>query len=177
MDKMNWYMISATSGREDKAVELMKQAIAKQKVEQYFGEIIVPKQKETKLVRGKKQTVDTRVYPGYILIKMEMSPQSQGLIQSTKFVTGFVSVANKPSIISEAEAQKLIGKLQSSSLASAELTHGLEEGMVVKILEGPFKDFSGKIEKVNGAKVTVFVEVFGRPTPVELSVQGVMKVA
>jgi transcriptional antiterminator NusG len=175
MENMFWYMVAATNGREDKAVELLKQAITKNKLDADFGEMLVPKQNETKLVRGKKQTVETRVFPGYILLQMKLNPRSQSIVQAVKFISHFVGTGSKPSIISQAEVDKMRGRLEKS-LVSPEINHGLEENMVVKILDGPFKDFTGKVDKVVGTKVSVLVEVFGRPTPVELSVQAVVKV-
>jgi transcriptional antiterminator NusG len=169
-----WYMVAATSGREDKAVELLNFAIRKQKREAEFGEILVPVQNETKLVRGKKATIATKVFPGYVFIEMDLKPETQSLVQSIKFISHFVGTANKPTPVTPQEIEKIKGR-QAKTLLSPEINHGLEEGLVVKVLDGPFKDFTGKVDKVSGAKVTVIVEVFGRGTPVELSVTAVMK--
>lgn len=174
MDK-HWYMVAATSGREDSAVELLKQAIVKNNLQEQFGEILVPKQNETKLVRGKKQTVSTRIFPGYIFVEMVLSPRTQSLVQAIKFISHFIGTANRPTIVSPEEVAK-IQKRVDQTLQSPTVNHGLAPEMTVKVLEGPFKDFTGKVDKVQGTKITVLVEVFGRPTPVELSASDVMKV-
>lgn len=171
-----WYMVGAISGREDKAVELLNFAIRKQKMESEFGEILVPVQNETKLVRGKKATVSTKVFPGYVFIEMELKPETQGLVQSVRFISHFIGTSNKPSPVTPQEIYKIKGR-QEKTLLSPEINHGLEEGMLVKVLDGPFKDFTGTVSKVAGIKVTVVVEVFGRGTPVELGVTAVIKVA
>ena len=169
-----WYMIQAHSGKEHKAVDLLKQAIERKSRQTDFEEIVVPEQVKMKVVRGKKQEVKVRPFPGYVLIKMKMGPETLQLVKSVRYITG-VAGANQssPAPISEAEAEKILGRLQKGEF-SQDPTHGILAGDRVKILDGPFSSFDGEVESVDAkGKLKVMVSIFGRPTPVEISAEYV----
>ena len=169
---MKWYMLQAQSNREKKAVEILNKNIDEKNARHFFEEIVVPEQETMKFVKGKKTKVKERIFKGYILIKMEMTSESQHLVQSTQYISTFVPGGGKPVPITDQEAGKILNSLENKEYVVDE-NHGISEGDHVKIKSGPFSSFEGKVESVNRGKIKVIVSIFDRPTPVDMSVNDV----
>jgi transcriptional antiterminator NusG len=147
-------------------------------VEGYWGldiyEILIPTEKELQTRNGKRYEMDRKVFPGYILVQMQMTDDTYKLVKSTSGVTGFVQSGNKPVPLEEYEVRRIMTNLEASKEAPKV---SWQKGDAIRVVEGPFSDFSGKIEEVNADKETlkVLINIFGRDTPVELAFTQVEK--
>lgn len=171
-----WYVVHALSGHELRVLKALKERITKNKLTEYFAEILVPQENVLTNVSGKKRNIKKKFFPGYILIKMVMNDKTWHLIKHTDKITGFLG-GNKgaPTPISDEEASYITDqaargfKQDKSSLK-------LNEGDSVRVIEGPFASFVGTVETINEkGKLKVNVSIFGRPTPVELDMSQVEK--
>lgn len=166
-----WYIVSSSSGKENSTAKLIKQRVKANKLEDQISDVIVPMQEKIVIQRGKKKTIEERIFPGYILIKMEANDDTLHLIRNTEGVAGFVGMtanSKKPSPLSDKEAQGILNYTQIKQ----EPTYStqINIGDAVKVVEGPFKDFIGSVQDINNAKgqVTVLLSIFDRDTPVQL---------
>lgn len=174
---MKWYIIRAKSNCEDKAVELLKKEISKNKKDDFFGEIIVPKQESYEMKKGKKVKVAKRIYPGYVLVKMNLTPETFSLVKNIKHVSGFLSTDPlRPTPLAESEVSKFL-KLKDDGFKDVSPSTTYANGDNVKILSGPFKGMVGVVEDVSKdhKKVKINVMVFGRATPVDIDVSELTK--
>jgi transcriptional antiterminator NusG len=155
-----WYIVQAYSNFERKVAEAIREKVAQNKLEALFEDVIVPTEKVVEMRRGRKVDAERKFFPGYVLVKMEMTDQAFHLIKNTPKVTGFLGSGDKPMPISEKEAQAILQQVQ--------------EG----VADGPFASFNGVVQEVDEerARVKVEVSIFGRPTPVELEYGQVEKV-
>jgi len=137
-------------------------------------EILIPTEKELQTRNGKRYEMDRKVFPGYILIQMQMTDDTYKLVKSTSGVTGFVQSGNKPVPLEEFEVRRIMQNLEASKEAPKV---SWQKSDAIRVVEGPFSDFSGKIEEVNPEKETlkVLINIFGRDTPVELKFDQVEK--
>ncbi len=166
-ENAHWYVVHTYSGHEKKVGLTLKQrAEALGHLDKIF-KVMIPTQEKIVVSEGKKRKVDERIYPGYILVQMDMNDDVWYLVRSTRGVTGFVGTGNNPTPLHEAEVKALM-KVMTMDTPKFEAKFSV--GDSVKIVEGPFNDFLGKIDEVNEeqGKVKVLVSVFGRETPVEL---------
>ncbi len=175
-----WFIISSSSGKENRTGELIKQRIKANNYEELITEVIVPMQEKIVIKRGKKVTVEDRILPGYILVKMIPTDETLQLIRNTEGVSGFVGTtakANNPTPLSPKEVEGILAfmKIKQSPTFDAKFT--ISEA--VKVVEGPFKDFIGTIQEINEAKgqVTVLLSIFGQETPVQLDFLQVSKIS
>ena len=162
-----WYIVTAYSGHEKKVANLIMQRVKANKLENDVSEVLVPTQNKIVIADRKKKTVEDKLFPGYVLIKMDMNDQTWHLIRNTEGVTGFVGTTKKPNPLSPDEVTSIMAYMkveQPSYQASFAL------GDTVRVTDGPFKDFVGSISKINDDKgqVEVLLSVFGRETPVVL---------
>lgn len=172
-----WYVIQAFSGFEQKVAESIKLQIELQGMQDYFEDVLVPKEKVKEYRDGKKHESERKFFPGYVLIKMEMTEKSWLLVRHTDKVLGFVGgTLNKPVPISDAEAQVILDKLKQTEASPTQKTK-FEIGEVVRAKDGAFKDFTGTVEAVDYEKnrLKVSIAIFGRATPVELEFSQVEK--
>lgn len=165
-----WYVVHAYSGYEKRVVTTLKEQIEIKSMQEYFEEIIVPTEEIVEIRDGKKRKSERKFYPGYVLVKMEMTDESWQLVRNTPRVMGFIGgTAEKPASISEKEAAAIMDRMESNK---GQATHKTvyEPGEVVRVIDGPFADFNGTVEQVNYVKsrLHVSVSIFGRATPVEL---------
>ncbi|MCZ2135293.1 MAG: transcription termination/antitermination protein NusG [Burkholderiales bacterium] len=173
-----WYIVHAYSGMEKAVERNLRERIERAGMQDKFGRILVPTEEVTELKGGKKTVTERRIYPGYVLVEMEMADDTWHLVKHTNKVTGFIGGArNRPTPISEAEVDKIVNQMREG----AEKPRPKVEwtvGEFVRVKEGPFADFNGAIEEVNyeKSKVRVSVTIFGRATPVELDFSQVEKV-
>ncbi len=166
-EKANWYVIHTYSGHEQKVKANLEKRIASTGMEDKIHEILVPMEERLERKKGRDEVVKKKIFPGYVLIKMEMGDDSWYVVRNTPGVTGFVSSGTKPLPLQKEEIQHI---LQGMGLKDKELKIDLEPGDHVVITEGPFKDNSGTVDEVypDQRKAKVLVDVFGRETPMEL---------
>jgi len=173
-----WYIVHAYSGMEKAVERNLRERIDRAGMQDKFGRILVPTEEVVELKNGKKTVTERRIYPGYVLVEMEMGDDTWHLVKHTSKVTGFIGGArNRPASISEAEVAEIVNRMQEGAdkpKPKVEWT----VGELVRVKEGPFTDFNGAVEEVNyeKSKVRVSVTIFGRATPVELDFSQVEKV-
>jgi transcription termination/antitermination protein NusG len=169
-----WYIVHTYSGHENKVSKNLKQRIQALGFEDRIFDVLVPIRSTIKVTSGKKESVNEKIFPGYVLVKMVLDNESWLLVRTTQGVTSFIGAGNKPTPISEKEVeaiQKFMGT--EEPLYKTAFTMG----EAVKIVDGPFADFLGTIDEIDEAKgkVKVLVSIFGRETPVELDFLQVSK--
>ena len=172
-----WYVLHVYSGFEAKVAEAIRDKAKKQGIEDRIEDIMVPTEEVVEIKRGQKVNSERKVFPGYVLAKMDMSDQIWHLVKDTPKVTGFLGGGNKPVPISEKEAARLMVQLQEG-IEKPRAAITFEIGEKVKVMEGPFASFEGMVEEIDEAKgrVKVSVSIFGRATPVELEFSQVEKI-
>ena len=172
-----WYVVHAYSGFEKSVQRALVERIARDGMQDFFGQILVPVEEVVEMRNGQKSISERKFFPGYVLVEMEMNDESWHLVKSTPKVTGFVGgTANKPTPISEKEVDKIMQQMQDG-VEKPRPKVLFEPGEVVRVKEGPFTDFHGSVEQVNYEKnrLRVSVTIFGRATPVELEFGQVEK--
>jgi len=165
-----WYVLRTHVGYEQRVKAALQQKVRERGQEHAFGEIIVPTEKVIDLLRGKKRTVERRLFPGYLLVEMMFNDSTWHLVHSLPKVVGFVGESDTaPTPVSVQKVQEIRQQVEAG-LATPRPKNLFTIGEKVKVVEGPFRDFSGTVEAVKPerARVRVAVSVFGRPTPVEL---------
>ncbi|MCA1300773.1 transcription termination/antitermination protein NusG [Stappia indica] len=171
-----WYIVHAYSNFEKKVAEAIREKAAQQGLEDLFEEILVPTEKVVEVRRGRKVDAERKFFPGYVLVKMEMTNEGFHLIKNTPKVTGFLGSDQKPIPISEAEAHRILHQVQEG-VERPKPSVSFEIGEQVRVSDGPFASFSGHVEEVDDerARLKVAVSIFGRATPVELEYGQVEK--
>jgi transcription termination/antitermination protein NusG len=174
---MRWYAVQAFSGMEKSVKAGIEERIARAGLQDLFGEILVPVEEVVEMKAGQKKISERRLYPGYVLVQMDMTDESWHLVKSTPRVTAFIGgSAQKPTPIKDKEVDIILRRMDDSkSNPTQKMT--FEKGESVRVVEGPFKDFSGNVEDINyeKTKLRVTVVIFGRATPVELDFSQVEK--
>jgi transcriptional antiterminator NusG len=157
-----WYVVHTYSGYENRAKAGIEQRIKEMRKEDLFGEVLVPSEKVVEVVKGEKRTSSRKFFPGYILVQMELNEETWYLVKNTPKVTGFVGGATNPTPISEDEVKKIIGQMEEG-LVHPKPKFEFSKGEKVKVIDGPFSNFSGIVEDVNPdkGKLRVLVSIFG----------------
>jgi len=163
----NWYVIHTYSGYEDAVAKNLKQRVESLGMEDKIFNVLVPKEKKIKIKNGKRKVVEEKIYPGYVLVEMIVTDDSWYVVRNTPNVTGFVGVGTTPVPISPQEIETLKKRM---GVETPQYKIEVKPGDSVKIIDGPFKDFDGKVSEIDEerGKVKVLVNMFGRDTPVEL---------
>ena len=172
----HWYAIHTYSGYEDAVERYLKQRVDSLQMNDKIFAIIVPKEKKIKIKNGKRRTVEEKIYPGYVLVDMRLTDDSWYVVRNTPRVTGFVGAdAATPLPLSEPEVAELMGRMGDRD---TKFRIDLRLGDLVKIIDGPFKDYDAKVSEIDNekGKVKVLVPIFGRDTVVELDSLQVQKV-
>ncbi len=171
----NWYVIHTYSGYEDAVAKNLKQRIESLSMENKIFNVMVPKEKKIKIKNGKRKTVEEKIYPGYVLVEMIVDDESWYVVRNTPRVTGFLGAGTTPIPVSAKDIADLMKRMDSGE---PEFTVDFEVGAAVKILDGPFKGFEGKVSEIDQekGKIKVLVNMFGRDTPVELDSLQIKKV-
>ena len=171
-----WYIVHAYSNFEKKVAESIREKAESNGLEELFEEILVPTEKVVEVRRGRKVDAERKFFPGYVLVKMEMTDEAYHLIKNTPRVTGFLGSDNRPMPISEGEAQRILHQVQEG-VDRPKPSISFEVGEQVRVSDGPFASFNGLVEEVDEerARVKVAVSIFGRATPVELEYAQVEK--
>lgn len=172
-----WYVVHAYSGFEKKVIESLKQRIELAGMQDRFGEILVPTEEVVEMRAGQKRKSERKFFPGYVLVHMELDDSTWHLVKETPRVMGFIGgKADKPSPITDAEAATILQRMEDGSESPKPKTL-FEPGEMIRVIDGPFNDFSGVVEEVNydKSRLRVAVLIFGRSTPVELDFSQVEK--
>jgi transcriptional antiterminator NusG len=171
-----WYIVHAYSNFEKKVAEAIKEQANVQGLGELFDDVLVPTEEVVEIRRGRKVTSERRFFPGYVLVKMEMTDAAYHLIKNTPKVTGFLGTENKPIPITEEEADRILHQVQEGVERPRPLI-SFEIGEQVRVSDGPFASFNGLVEDVDEerARLKVAVSIFGRATPVELEYGQVEK--
>ena len=173
-----WYIVHAYSNFEKKVKESILDQARAQGLEENFSDILVPTEDVVEIRRGKKVNAERKFFPGYVLVKMEMTDEAYHLIKNTPKVTGFLGSGSKPMPVSEKEVERIIG-VAAEGAERPKPTISFEIGEQVRVTDGPFASFNGSVEQVDEerARLHVAVSIFGRATPVELEYSQVEKVS
>ena len=173
-----WYIIHAYSGFENKVREAILTEATRKGLDVFIDEVSVPTETVNEVFKGKKRAVEKKVFPGYVLAKLDMTDDVYHLVKNTPKVTGFLGQQNKPQPISESEAARILNtKAEETSTAKIKRKANFEIGDQVRVLDGPFASFNGLVEEIDfdHGRVKVSVSIFGRATPVELGFEQVEK--
>lgn len=172
-----WYIVHTYSGYEDKVKVALEENIKQLKVEEFFSDILVPTEQVVELVKGQRKTSSRKFYPGYIMVKMDLNDETWHVVKNTPKVTGFLGGNNTPAPIPTEEAERVVAQMVEGISKPKPKFH-FEEGDEVKVVDGPFSSFIGRVEEVkeDKAKLRVLISIFGRATPVELEFVQVEKV-
>jgi transcriptional antiterminator NusG len=173
-EEAQWYVIHAYSGHEEKVKKNLEKRIESMDMHDKILEVFVPMEDEIEIKDGKRRHVQKRIFPGYILVKMVMSDESWYVVRNTPGVTSFVGSGNKPVPLQESELRSILKQVKQEPQIRVEF----QLGESVRVVDGPFADFLGKVDEINPekGKLKVLVNMFGRETPVELDLLQVEKV-
>ncbi|MEK7658503.1 MAG: transcription termination/antitermination protein NusG [Patescibacteria group bacterium] len=170
-----WYVIHTYSGYEDAVAKNLKQRIESLGMEDKIFNVIVPKEKKIKIKNGKRKTIEEKIYPGYVLVEMIITDASWYVVRNTPRVTGFLGAGTTPIPVSKKDIDDLMKRME---VGEPEFKIDFEIGASIKITDGPFKGFEGKVSEIDQTrgKIKVLVNMFGRDTPVELDSLQIKKV-
>jgi transcriptional antiterminator NusG len=174
---LRWYVIHAFSNYENQVKKALEERIKRAGLEQYFGKVLVPTEEVVEMRQGQQRKSERKFFPGYVLVQMELNDETWHLVKEVPRVLGFIGgTSDRPAPITEAEAEAILNRVDAS-VNKPRPKILFEAGEVVRVVEGPFKDFNGMVEEVNYEKnkLRVSVLIFGRPTPVELEFGQVEK--
>lgn len=170
----NWYAIHTYSGYEDNVARNLKQRIESLGFEGRIFNVLVPKEKKIRIKGGKRETIEEKIYPGYVLVEMVVDDASWYVVRNTPNVTGFIGAGTVPTPLASSEVEILMKRM---GVEEPKYKIDVAVGDRVKITDGPFKDFDGKVAEVDPEKgrLKVLVTIFGRETPVELDFLQIKK--
>lgn len=173
----HWYIVHVYSGFEKKVAQSLREKAASQGMDDLFEDVLVPVEEVVEVRRGQKVNAERKFFPGYVLVNMEMTDDAYHLIKNTPKITGILGSGNKPTPISDAEANRIMRQVQEG-IERPKPSITFEIGEQVRVCDGPFTSFNGLVEDVDEerARLKVAVSIFGRATPVELEYTQVEKV-
>jgi len=168
--EMKWYVVKVQSNREKSVRDTLAKRVKRDGLQPFFGEIIVPMEKVVENKAGKKKVTEQKLFPGYLIVQMILNEETWYLVRSTGGVGDFTGTAGNPVALPDAEVNRILSLGDSSAPQPVAAKTGLKSGDSVKIREGAFEGFTGMIDSVDesSGKITVLIEIFGRPTPVDL---------
>ncbi|MEX0587422.1 MAG: transcription termination/antitermination protein NusG [Patescibacteria group bacterium] len=164
---LHWYVVHTYSGHEQKVADALKQRLEAFGLKDQITDILVPTQEKIVIDAGKKKTIRERLFPGYVMVQMILTNETWGAVRNTTGVTGFVGAGAKPTPLPPHEVDAI---LKFTKLSAPKFELKFSVGETVKVIDGPFTDFLGKVDEIDEekGKVKVLVSVFGRETPIEL---------
>jgi transcriptional antiterminator NusG len=167
---LRWYVVHTFSGFENRVKQALDEAIKKHHLEELITDVILPMENVMEMSKsGGRRTASRKLFPGYLLVRMELTDFTWHMVKETPKVTGFLGEKNQPEPISDEEAQRVLTQMEEGVKKPKPKFH-FDEGDEIKVVEGPFTNFTGVVEEVNEdkGKLRVLISIFGRPTPVEL---------
>jgi len=169
-ENMQWYILKVQSNREDSIRQGLERRVKIAGLERYFGDVIVPIEKVTEVKGGRKRVIKRKLYPGYLVIQMEINDDTWFLVRETPGIGDFTGAAGRPTPMLDHEVARIVSTQEEKADAAPKLKIGFKLGDRVKINEGTFENFEGEVETIDEAsgRVTVMINIFGRSTPVEL---------
>lgn len=172
---LRWYVIHTYSGYEENVKRNLEERIESMNMKDKIQDILIPTETKIKIKNGKRKTVREKIFPGYVLVSMVVTDDSWYVVRNTPNVTGFIGSGTTPIAMSDEEVKALQKRM---GVEEPEYKIDVEKGDAVKIVDGPFKDFEGKVSNIdqNHGKVKVLVSMFGRETPVELDFLQVKRI-
>ncbi|TVP75900.1 transcription termination/antitermination protein NusG [Thioalkalivibrio sp.] len=174
---LRWYVVQAFSGFEGQVKRSLEERIARYGMDDHFGEILVPTEEVVEMKDGQKRKSERKFFPGYVLVQMDLNDEAWHLVKNVPRVLGFIGgSADKPAPISDKEVDAILQRMQEG-VEKPKPKVLFEVGEMVRVVDGPFNDFSGVVEEVNydKSRLLVAVQIFGRSTPVELEFHQVEK--
>lgn len=173
----NWYVVHTYSGYEEKAKKALEKRVKLNKMEELFGEVLVPQENVVEVKKGVRKTSSRHFFPGYILVNMELTEKTWYLVKETPRVTGFVGGGNNPPVVPPEEVARITQQIEEGTLKPKPKV-SFDKGENVRVISGPFATFFGIVDEVNEDKgrLRVMVSIFGRSTPIELDFIQVEKV-
>lgn len=180
-DGMQWYVLKVQSNREKSIRDSLLRRIKREGLEECFGEIVIPTEKIVETKGGKKKVKEQKLFPGYMMIQMQLTDESWYLVRDTSGVGDFTGAAGQPTPMEEHEVRRMLGEAEEGEEAKAAqpvVKFSMEVGDTVKVKEGAFESFEGTVDSLDPAsgKVKVMIEIFGRSTEVELEHWQVEKI-
>lgn len=172
-----WYVVQSQSNFENKVKQSLQERISREGLDELFGQILIPTEEVVEMKMGQQRKSERKFFPGYVLVQMELTNETWHLVKNTPKVLGFIGgTSDKPAPISEREANAILNRVEDG-INKPRPKVLFEAGEVIRIIDGPFKDFNGEIEEVlyDKSKLKVAVLIFGRATPVELNFDQVEK--
>lgn len=165
-----WYVLKVQSNRERSIRDSLVRRIKREGLEEFFGEVIIPTEKIVDTKGGRKRVTERKLFPGYIMVQMELNDETWYLVRDTSGVGDFTGSAGKPIPMQEHEIARMLGKEEEEEVAAPRIKIDFSPGDIVKIKEGTFESFEGTIEEIDesSGKISVLIEIFNRTTPVEL---------
>jgi transcriptional antiterminator NusG len=171
-----WYIVHTYSNFEKKVMEDIKKQVVQKKLDELFEQVLVPTEEVVEVRRGRRIKSERRFFPGYVLVKVNLTDEAFHLIKNTPKVTGFLGSGQKPMPITDVEAARILNQV-AEGVEKPKTTIHFEIGEQVRVADGPFASFNGQVEEVDEerSRLKVAVSIFGRPTPVELEYGQVEK--
>ncbi|MCX7083864.1 MAG: transcription termination/antitermination protein NusG [Methylococcales bacterium] len=174
---LRWYVVHAYSNFENKVKQALEERVKREGLEQYFGKILVPTEEVVEMRMGQQRKSERKFFPGYVLVQMELTDETWHLVKDVPRVLGFIGgTSDRPAPISEKEAMSILSRVEDG-VNKPRPKVLFEVGEVIRVIDGPFKDFNGVVEEVNyeKSKLKISVLIFGRSTSVELAFGQVEK--
>ena len=174
---LRWYVVHAYSNFENKVKQALEERVKREGLEQYFGKILVPTEEVVEMRMGQQRKSERKFFPGYVLVQMELTDETWHLVKDVPRVLGFIGgTSDRPAPISEKEAMSILSRVEDG-VNKPRPKVLFEVGEVIRVIDGPFKDFNGVVEEVNyeNSKLKISVLIFGRSTSVELAFGQVEK--
>lgn len=167
---MSWYVLKVQTNRERTIRDALLKRIHGEKLEEYFGEIVIPSERVVDTRSGSHREQDRKLFPGYIMVQMILNDETWYLVRDTGGVGDFAGAAGKPLPMEQHEVDRMLGRAEQQSTAVPKVKIGFAIGDLLKIREGTFENFEGRVEGIDeqSGKVSVLIEIFGRSTPVEI---------
>ncbi|WP_409432368.1 transcription termination/antitermination protein NusG [Litorimonas sp. RW-G-Af-16] len=171
-----WYIVQAYSNFEKRVAETLQRDAEEKGLDHLFEEILVPTEQVVEVRKGRKVESERKFFPGYVLVKVDLTDAAYHLVKNTPKVTGFLGSATRPMPVSDAEVARIVGQIQEG-VDSPRPMISFDIGETIKVVDGPFQSFNGQVESVDeeNARLKVLINIFGQGTPVELNYTQVEK--